>query len=54
MGGFLTALIFVFRVVEPPYNVHAGILGLMVNLPVLMLVSRLFPGIRKKAGVAKE
>ncbi len=46
--GFLTALIFVFRIIEPPYNIHPGILGLAVNVPVFWAVS--FAG--KRAGVA--
>ena len=54
VAGFLTALIFVFRLIEPPYNVHAGILGLAVNIPILMLVRRLSPGIPQHAELAKR
>jgi SSS family solute:Na+ symporter len=39
LGGLGTAAIFVFRLVEPPYNIHPGFLGLCVNVPVLALLS---------------
>jgi SSS family solute:Na+ symporter len=53
VAGFVTALIFVFRLIEPPYNIHAGILGLAVNVPVLLLAARVSPGVRKNAVLAK-
>lgn len=37
LAGFVTALVFVFRIIEPPYNIHAGILGLAVNIPAVVL-----------------
>jgi len=41
IAGFVTALIFVLHIVQPPHNIHPGILGLMVNVAVLFLATRL-------------
>jgi SSS family solute:Na+ symporter len=43
-AGFLTALIFVLHIVQPPYNIHPGVLGLAVNVAVLSITAALFPG----------
>jgi solute:Na+ symporter, SSS family len=40
VAGFVTALVFIFRWIEPPGNLHAGFLGLCVNVPVMFAVSR--------------
>jgi hypothetical protein len=37
LAGFGAALIFVLRIVAPPFNIHPGILGLAVNLTVLLI-----------------
>jgi SSS family solute:Na+ symporter len=39
IAGFITALVFIFRWVEPPGNMHAGFLGLCVNIPVMLAYS---------------
>jgi SSS family solute:Na+ symporter len=40
VAGFVTALIFVLRIVPPPFNIHPGILGLAVNVAVLFTATR--------------
>jgi solute:Na+ symporter, SSS family len=47
-AGFVTALIFVLHIIDPPYNIHPGILGLAVNVTVLLLVT----AVRRDAGTA--
>ena len=42
-AGFVTALIFVLHIVQPPFNIHPGILGLAINIAVLLIVTRLLP-----------
>jgi Na+/proline symporter len=42
-AGFVTALIFVLHIVQPPYNIHPGILGLAVNVTVLSIATALYP-----------
>jgi SSS family solute:Na+ symporter len=53
LAGFVTAAVFVFRWVEPPHNIHAGFLGLCVNIPVAVAISlatvgrkRVYGGVR--------
>ena len=43
-AGFVTALIFVLHIVQPPYNIHPGVIGLAVNVTVLCITAKLFPG----------
>ncbi len=43
VAGFVTALIFVLHIVQPPYNIHPGILGLAVNVVVLLIATRWLP-----------
>ena len=42
-AGFVTALIIVLHIVQPPYNIHPGILGLAVNVTVLCVTAVLLP-----------
>jgi hypothetical protein len=37
--------VFIFRWIEPPGNLHAGFLGLCVNIPVMFAVSRATPSL---------
>lgn len=39
LAGFVVALVFIFRWVDPPGNIHAGFLGLCVNIPVMLAIS---------------
>jgi len=43
LAGFVTALIFVLHIVQPPYNIHPGILGLAVNVAVLLAAIKWLP-----------
>ena len=47
VAGFVTALVFIFRWVEPPGNMHAGFLGLCVNVPLMLAASYATTGRRK-------
>ena len=40
IAGFVTALIFVLHIVQPPFNIHPGILGLAVNVTVLLIAAK--------------
>src|SRR5207253_6362084 len=43
-AGFVTAMVFVLHIVQPPYNIHPGILGLAVNVTVLLIAGALHTG----------
>jgi hypothetical protein len=43
-AGFITAMVFVLHIVQPPYNIHPGILGLAVNVTVLLIATTLQTG----------
>ena len=43
VAGFVTALLFVLHIVQPPFNFHPGILGLAVNVAVLLIATKWFP-----------
>jgi SSS family solute:Na+ symporter len=40
IAGFVTAMIFVLHIVQPPFNIHPGILGLAVNVAVLLIATK--------------
>jgi SSS family solute:Na+ symporter len=39
-AGFGMVSVFVFGPLSPPFGIHAGILGLAVNIPTMFVVSR--------------
>ena len=43
IAGFVTAMIFVLHIVQPPFNIHPGILGLAVNVAVLLITTKWLP-----------
>ena len=43
VAGFITALTFVLHIVQPPFNIHPGILGLTVNLAVIFAAAKWLP-----------